>query len=612
MSISSAKNFEFKINSQWAGYNSSFDKTNLAENIYVGGSQNVYKKLNGNIANRPGLKRIGSADSTFAKVDSAFIWNTSWGATFPIWVTNETLQVSVDNVWYTLLSGLTKTRYVFDKWWDSSLAHDVCLFVKGDDDMQMWGGGFALISSTTVNTIVLDRTVVASVLTSSGSVVVNGTTYTYSGSSGSTLTGVSPDPTGEADGSGVLQAVTTSTNTPASGFLSDFIKVINNQVYVGSYLSRLCYISANDDYTDYVVPSPTVSGSPDLLTLDSTLNGIGVKNGNAWISFGTSEWAEISFQEITVGSTLTRKTNVKVAPVAKLAAAYAHEFIDNDGNNIVYLSKDQQLRTIGDFNNSFVNAYPSLSQQVATELSEENFSGGGLACIGEFTYITAPVSGKVYLYQVRQAVDGNNQVVVERLWHSPFIWNATRVDEIDGVTVVFSNSNPQVYQAWDTDQYYDDSPSDEELPYTSTLAFSYRDLNRRQGLLSFDKVFTEGYITQGTELDLTVNYNYQGATESVEVPVNSADRPATLFISSVGSLGDDSLGDTPLGDELDDDMSSDFPKFKNINSLALINCFEYQLIYSSSEANSHWELLAMGTNATVEPDQNATFLINKL
>lgn len=616
--LSMAKNFDFQIISNWKGYNSANDKTNIAENIYVQGSQNIYKKLNGNLSVRPGQKRIGAADATASEVSSEFIWNTSWGATYPLWVTNNTLQVSIDNVWYTLLDSLTATRYVFDKWWNATEQKDRVLFVHGNSDIQHWSGGSANILSSTSTTITKTGTTSwqqAGFSTTSGekSILINGTTYTYTGGEDTTtLTGVSPDPTGEALGSLVLQSVITTSNTPATGFNNDFIKVINNQAYVGSYTSRLCYISSNTDFTDYDVPTPRLAGSPELLTLDSTLNGVGVRNGHAFISIGTGEWAEISFQSITVGTTLTQQTIVDVKPVAKLAAAYAHEFIANDGNNIVYLAKDQQVRTLGDFNNSFAAAYPSLSQEIATELSAENFSGGGLKCIADFTYLTAPVSGKTYLYQVRQTVNDQDQVVVERLWHSPFIWNATRIDEINGEVVAFSNANPQVYQVWDTSQYFDDSPSDEPLPYSCVLALAYKISNRRQGLVSFDKVFSEGYITQGTPLNLTVNYNYLGATNQITVPVNSQTQPAYIFQTNVESLGDSSLGDKPLGDEITSTDSQNLPKFKVINSLALVNCFEYQLIYSSDASNAQWELLASGTNAHVETEEEAIFIINKI
>lgn len=613
-----AKNFDFKnMIDKWAGYISSVDKTLVAANVMVRGSKNIYKKLSGTLAVRQGQKRIGAANPTHSEVSSEFVWNTSWGATYPLWVTNNTLQVMIDEVWYTLQSSLTETRYVFDKWWNNTEKKDRVLFVNGNNYIQHWSGGSAVIASSTINTMTKTGSTSwqqAGFSTISGEkkIMISGVEYTYTGGEGTTtLTGVTPDPSAIVAGSPAFQSVLTEADTPSASFSNDFIKVINNQAYVGSYTSRLCYISSNTDFTDYVVPTPRAAGDPEVLTLDSTLNGIGVRQGNAYISFGTDSWAAIIFKDITVGSTLTQQTVVDIKPVATLQAAYAHEFIDSVGDNIVYLAKDQQVRTVGDFNNAFTPRYPSLSQEIATELSEENFEGGGLRCIGEFTYVTAPASGTTYLRQVRETVDAGGNVVAERLWHAPFIWNATRIDVISGTVVAFSNANPQVYEVWDTGQWHDDSPSDEFLPYSCVCALSYRTGGHRQGLQQFDKNFTEGYITPGTPLNLLMNYNYKGTAGMALAVVNSVALPAFIFSPLVPSLGDASLGDNPLGDVITSITVDELPKFKVINSLGLTNCFEYQPIYFSDTADAQWEILAQGTNAVIDPEQNATFIINK-
>lgn len=613
MSNAGSKNFEFpNMQTEWGGYFSSVDKTKVAPNLMVSGSKNIYKKLSGNLAVRPGQKRQGVANSTMSACSSEFVWNTSWGEFYTMVVADTKLYVVVDEVWYILQSSLTSTRYVFDNWWNNSLKKDQLLFVNGTDDMQMWNGGFGLISSTTANTIVLDRTITESRITAaSGSVVVNGTTYAYTGSAGSTLTGVTPNPTGEANGSGVLQVVTVSSNTPAADFNADFLKVINNQVYVGSYTSRLIYMSQDTDYTNYTVPSPQIAGSPGLFVMDGVTKGIGVRQGNACIGFGSSGWAVISFDLVSNSGVLTRTNKIDVKPVAVLQAPYAHEFIDNVGDNLVYLGQDQQVRVFGDFNNLFVAGYPSLSQEIATELMEENFTSGSLKCIGEFIYVTAPASGKTYLRQERTRVSEDGTIVAERLWHAPFIWNATAIDQIDGTVVAFSNANPQIYEVWDTGQWYDDSPSGEELPYSCVIALGYRSNNRRQGLQQFDKLFTEGYILEGTPLNFTINYDYQGSTQAIDGIINSVARPTTLFAGDdAASLGDSSLGDEPLGDG--EVSTFGLAKFKNINSIADVNCFEYQPIIYSDTANAQWELLALATNAQKSDLQDATFIINKL
>lgn len=614
----SAKNFEFKdMVSTWAGYVSSIDKTIVAPNVLVQGSLNVYKTISGRISVRPGQKRIGAANSTESQCYSEFVWNTSWGATYVLVVSNDNLYVIISDVWYSLLSGLTQTRYVFDKWWDNTEKKDRVLFVNGTDDMFSWSGGYATVASSTVNTITKSGSTSwqqAGFSTTSGekTIVISGTTYTYTGGeSTTTLTGVTPDPSALAVGATALQAVQTHANTPAANFNSDFIKVINNQVYVGSYVSRLCYISSSTDFKNYTVPVPRTPGSPELLTLDGTLKGIAVRQGAAHIGFGASSWAVITFSDITVGTDLTQQTKVTIKPVALLQAPYAHEFIDSVGDNLIYLAQDQQVRSFGDFNNLFTTGYPSLSQEIAIELADETFTGGGLRCIGEFIYLTAPNSGKVYLKQERTRVDADGNVVAERLWHPPFVWNATFIDQINGVVVAFSNANPQIYEVWDTNQWYDDSPSDEQLPYTCIMALGYRGGTRRQGLWSFEKQFTEGYISLGTPLNLLMNYEFNGSRNAVNTIVNSVDRPAYLFSSYPASLGDESLGDESLGGG-SLDGSEVLPKFKVINTMPLVNCFEWQPIYYSDTVNANWEVLAVASNAEVVEQQDATYIINKI
>lgn len=604
---------------RWDGYVSSIDKTNVAENILVQGSQNVYKKLSGLMATRPGQKRLGVANDTASAVSSEFVWNTSWGATYIMVVADSKLSVVIDNVWYDLLTSQTRTRWVFDKWWDNTEKKDRVIMVNGSDDLLHWSGGFATVLSSTVNTITKTGSTSwqqAGFTTTSGekTVVIGGTTFTYTGGeTTTTLTGVTPDASGIVVGATALQAVQTSSNKPAADFANDFIKIINNQLYVGSYTSRLIYISNSTDFDDFTVPTPRAPGDPELLTLDGTGKGIGVRQGKAHIGFGSGSWAVITFNDITVGTDLTQQTKVDVKPVALLQAPLAHEFIDSVGDNLIYLAQDQQVRSFGDFNNLFATGYPSYSQEMATELAAEDFTGGGLRCIGEFIYVTAPISGITYLKQERTYVDEGGNIVAERLWHSPFVWNATRIDQINGVVISFSNANPQIYQVWETNQWYDDSPSDEPLPYRCVMALGYRGGQRRQGLWSFDKQYTEGYIYPGTTLNLLMNYNFQGASNAIDAIVNNETQPAHTFSQAIPSLGESSLGEDPLGDiTTSEDEQTSLPKFRVINSLPIINCFEWQPVYSSDEVNAQWEILATADNAEVEREQVPTFIINKV
>lgn len=607
-------NFEEKIISKFHGYVSSVDPTNLAPNVLIRGSVNVYKKLSGTIANRPGRKQYDAVDNTLAGVKSSYVWYTSLGAILPLRVANGKFQVystiTGTGTWYSLQTGVTLTRYVFDAIWDNTLKKDFLVFVRGSSDLFRWEGGIAKISSTTVNTIVLDRTVAASGMsTVSGTVLINGTSYTYSGSSGSTLTGVSGNPTGEANGSVVVSAIITNSTTPATGFTNDFIKTVNNHLYVGSNTSRLVYVSMSTNYIDYSQSATRVLTDGDLLTLDSNGVGITVKDGDAWISCGTSDWYQVHYTQFTNSSgVITDKATVTKLPTPALGGAYSHEFITVINNTITYLSQDQQLRTIGLYRDLNQPAYPVVSQEVWTELAKEDFTLGHIKAIKDFVYLVAPNAGRVYLHQTRSNVDTQGNVTSERVWHAPFVWGVSRIDEVDGVVVGFSNSNPQLYSLWDTNQWHDDAPDTDSvlsLPYSCVMLLAYQNGGRRQGKINFDKMYYEGYAV-GNLYDATY-YDYQGSTKILSSILNNSQTsfPRIYTGQIPPSLGDASLGDNPLGSGLNtaNDNQDLLPKFRIIVGKSQTDCFEFAPMVYSNEVDVRWEILALGANFSLSKAQ---------
>lgn len=600
-------NFEFNLASEFKGYNSAVDPTNTIKGLLTKGSYNVYRKISGTIANRPGRKQYDAVDDTLAKVDSEHIWNTSLESHLPIRVSNGQLSVLSDitgsKVWYNLLS-TSATRWVFDSWWDASTKKDKLIGVNGTSNLYVWEGGIGLISSTTVNTIVLTADALLSGFTTSGSVLINGNTYTYSGISGSTLTGVGTDPTGEANGSAVIATVTTTATTPASGFNNDFIKIINNQLYVGSYTSRQVYISKNTSYTDYTKSTPRATGEGDIVTMDDVGKGITVRQGKAHIFSGTSYLYIVSFNQITIGSSLSEQTIVDKIELGNLISAQGHEFIDTLSDNIIYLDQANQLRGYGTYRNLFKDKSALLSQPVQNELAGVDFTNGQVKVVsdrrGDIVYITAPNSGTTYMYQERTALDSVGNIISERLWQPPFIWGLSRIDSLNGQVVGFSNSNPQMYTLWETEQWHDDAP-DGQVAYTCVMLVSYQNGGRRQGKINFDKFYIEGYAANGSELYGGIYYDYQGYSGLQSPILNTPESPFPTFYTGAipPSLGDYSLGDNPLGDGLLQDEQFLLAKFRVLASVQQNDCFEYALMVYSSNADARWEVLCLGVNETL-------------
>lgn len=610
-------NFEFDVvgpldENPFLGYASAPDKTSVSPSMMIRGSKNVYKKLSGTIAARFGLKLRGAVDATLAKVDSSFEWNAWDGTTRPMRVSNSKLQVESDMVtsgtpiWYTLLTGLSTTRWVFDAWWDNAGTNggvakkDVLLMVDGTAALRNWSGAGALFLSYIGNVITLDRAVATAGFDTSGSVIINGTTYTYSGVSGSTLTGTS-DASAAIAGQPAWQVPVSTSNQPASGFLDDFLRVINNHVYVGSYTSRLVYVSKTSSYLDYTQATPRVPGDGELITLDSNAKGIGVRQGNAWIGGGTDEWYEISFSQITVGTTLSEQTKVDKKPTSVLAAPLGHEFIDMIGDTLVCLCQDHQVRQIGLFTDQFETKFPTLSLAIRDELNDEVFTTGHLRAIGDIIYVTAPNNGRDYMLERRESINGLGQISIDWFWHPPQIRNGSRFAVINGVTYLHSANFPQLYQVWDTNQWHDDSPNSLTVgvPYDCIMRLAYRQHGRRTGKITFDKTYFEGYITSGTKLYANVYFDYKGDTALLNLDLNSDGSIPTYTGGSAPSLGDSSLGDNPLGDGLtvESNDQESLPKFRIIKGVSLTDCFEYAIELYTSDLDSRWECLAAATNA---------------
>lgn len=605
-----ADDFEFVNIESFEGYNSAIDKTNLKPPFMIRGSKNVYKKLSGTIAARTGLKLRGAIDSTSEGVDSSFEWYTALGAVLPLRICDGKLQIEssildgVNPVWYTLLSSLTKTRWVFDSWWDNTAKKDVLLMVDGTSTLRNWSGATALFVSYLATVITLDRNATTAGFSSTGTITIDGTTYTYTGISGSTLTGTS-DASAVVANAVVFEAVNSNSNQPASTFLADFIKVIDNHVWVGSYSSRLIYISKTTSYTDYTQSTPRIPGDGELITLDQTANGITVHSSTPLVSAGSNLWYEVTFNQITVGTTLSEQTKVNPIRSGGLQGALAHEFMDTSGNDVVFLDKGNQLRMYGSFVNLFEAKFPLLSLPIYDELKDEDFTGGHVRVVDKIVYITAPLSGRDYMYEIREFVDSNGGIHAERIWQPPQVRNISRIAVIDGVTYGHSNSNPQIYQLWDTMQWHDDSPSGDPLPYDSIMRMSYQQGERKQGKIKFDKLYVEGYITQGTKLYANVYWDYQGATGIANLDLNSTGDIKTYSGGSAPSIGDSSLGDNPLGDGLTIEANDQemLPKFRIIKGVASTDCFEYALELYTSDVDSRWEVLVLGVNLGLADSQ---------
>lgn len=601
---------KYDLVSEYFGYVTRPDSTNTDPRNLVAGSFNCLINDGEKIEVRGGYQLDGQEDTAIAPPQASYEWGTSSDALRVLRAANGKLQLryedSEGDITYEDLDEITSEALSFTTWWDNSRKFDILLFVDGTDDMYEWSGAIATFASATATTVDIEGsdTIQSKRFHTGGTrgFRIKDNTGTWrefeygGGESGTQFTSVTPDPTSFTFdvGAPIFQSVRTTSNSPASGFLSDFITTIRNHVVVGSRTSRLIYISKNSSYTDFTFSSPRVTGDGEIITLDNAGRvAVGLEEA-LLISAGTDDWYRATFEQITVGTTLSEQVRVKKLKTATGQAALHHNLTTTIGNAVAFVSADNVLRSLG-FQADFPDVQmQTLSDDIQPDFDVEDFTGGHLRPYQNGLYLTAPAASRLW---IQDTVIRKGQLY--RFWQPPQILPFRRLAIIDGELYGHSNASPETYKAFTGYSDRHDEAGENGRPISAVARMAYRNFGGRDNLKTFDTYRTEGYMSANTELKLTLNYDYGGATDQKEKTILGTNTSIRFQPQESNVLGDAPLGDLPLGSE---EEASDMPKFIVDHQLAPRDFFELQAIYSSSGVDQRWQLLAHGP--AVRPSRN--------
>ncbi|MEA1878785.1 MAG: hypothetical protein U9N86_18225, partial [Bacteroidota bacterium] len=204
--------------------------------------------------------------------------------------------------------------------------------------------------------------------------------------------------------------------------------------------------------------------------------------------------------------------------------------------------------------------------------------------------ISAPASDKVYINELRQDINGE----LRRFWQPPQILPMRRFSIIGGEIYGHSNAVPETYKLFD-------GLNDNDKSFTAKAVYAYRHYNKKENYKNLDEWFTEGFIGSSTELTLKLNFDYGGSTQKLEETINGYDDDILFESALGGSLGDESLGGAPLGDQ--EEEGTDLPKFRSIKCFPPEDFFEIQAIYETDAKDAQWKILAHGGNIRIASNQ---------
>ena len=608
--LSNARTGEYPLVSGFKyGYRNKEDISTLPAEVLVVGSQNVLTTVNNRLQNRQGYTYDGDASVIEGGVLASFDWLTRGNGEVHMRAGGLTsaandgkLQYryvdSEDTVtWRDLTTSLTTVAYNFTTWWNSTESLRECLFVNGTSNIFRWNGATAIISSTTANTIT--KTGTDSWLdtgfysTGNKSIVINGTVYTYTGGeSTTTLTGVSGNPTGEANGSVVHQSVVTTANsamtTITSTFTNGLIRTLNNQVFVGSLTSSVLWISKINSYTDYSSSTPRQVGEGSSLVLDDNLVGLDPQENFMYVTAGQDLWYNVSFelQTSTVGVTY-EQVNALPLKTGRRQAAISQAFLSHMKNNIIVVTKETTIDTFGRIETSLATPQTTnISDSIKLDIDAYDFTNGSIFYHQYAIYVAIPAEGVIRIFKID-----------DKYWEAPQTMPISRFYVVDGVLYGHSYLTLESYKLFDG---YNDVGN----PINSIAAFPY--MSTKGGSptekKNFNKIYTEGYIASNTELLLTVNYDFGGYTSSYNAEISGANQAIIFNRITDGSIGQNTLGSQPVGTILNLGAGSDVPKFRIINTMPKQNMFEYQIVYSSNDIDINWQLLRFAPAVSTSTD----------
>lgn len=583
---------KFKLINEFSGYSNKADVTNIDPSFLIPPSQNVLINDGEKIVNRPGYSLYGASATALTPIVTSCDWLTSTGTEINIRSYDDELEFYYSGAWRRIKDGFSSVDFSFTTVWDSTEKLDLLLFANGDANMRMWTGAVTTFASATVNTITKEGsgTWAASRFLKNGtrSVTIGGTDYAYTGGeSTTTLTGVTPDPTaaGHAVGAVVTQTIRTTANTPASGFNNNILSTLKNQVYVGDYTRRDVYVSKNSSYTDFTFTSPTrLPGEGTLLTLDQTPIGFVSQEEDMYLAT-VDGWFKTEF---TLSADLTGESfRVQKLKTTPLKGLYGRDSMCNVLNDVVYVTKDKTIDTLGRIQNINTPSSKPLSDPIKLELLDYDYTiAPHLKFHQNKLYATFPSEGKTLIYDFEK-----------KYWNPPQLLPVRRFAIISNDLYGHSSAVPETYKLFDTSTYADNTN-----PIESIAAFAYNNYGNRAWGKAFNEWYTEGYIKSNTILEYTSKFDFGGFGGISSFDIDGSDTDILFSTTTDNSLGKWPLGHLPLGSITD--SISNLSKFRIINEIKDVDFYEHSPVYSTNAVDYQWEIIAFGGNAELSVSDN--------
>lgn len=591
-------------------YRNREDITNLPEGVLVVGSQNIMVNTAGRVQVRQGYVMDGAKSTVNASILSSFDWNSKGNSEIHVragFLTSAgndgKLQFRYLNsagtaTWQSLLSSLTTVSYNFTTFWDTTELIRVMLFVNGTSNIYEWNGAYDLVVSTTANTITVTNTIATTGFYSASNrvITINGVDYTYTGISGKTFTGVTPDPTGSVNAGDIAyQKVLTTANSALTGsvpaaFANGLISTLNNQIFLSALNSAAVYLSKINNYKDYSFSSTRLPGEGGTANLDDNIVAFVPQEDVMYISAGKNYWYNTSFSQSSSynGTTaiITESFNVKLLKANPRQGAQSQGLVSKIKNYVTMITFEPTLDKLGRIEDILGTPQTdNISDSIKLDFDTYDFTNGHVFYWRWYLLVSVPASGLIRMYNFNT-----------KAWEAPQTIPVTRFYTVDGELYGHSALTSESYQLFTG---YSDraTTTTAGAPYLAKVNFSYQNFGVRTVLKNQNKFYIEGYISANTVMNCIINYEQDGNLTTQTFTVLGDDETLIGAQDINNSLGKYPLGEQPGGNQINTSLTGLPPKFRVIKTFPRFDFYECQFSFSILGVDQNFQLLAFGTNA---------------
>ena len=597
-----ATNFEDTLTKEFLGYESRQEITNSNPSFLVEGSQNMLVDWQGSLVSRKGNVIQGGTGTDGNGGRGAFTWRTSRGDVYVLRRNTTKLEVRLATVaggvttysWLAISSSLAdcESEVVSEMAtvWDDTNKIDKLIFPSFTEAITEWSGALIEVASVTSNTITKTgtRTFGSHGFPATGTIVINGTTYTYTGGAGTTtLTGVTPDPTaGPVVAGNIGHSAIVSTNSAPpthpwdSTFTIDFVGVFRNQLYVGNKKSRVAYVSDALNYLNF--ESSTAVGGARRLDLDDTCAGF-LPTKESMLIFGQNDM--VMTIKFTVSADQTKElmqvTRLETGPQGGVITPSAKIRIKNA---VMYITKEKTLDTIEFVANIADEQTLPISDIVKRDFDSFDFTDATIVYWNRFIVVIIPMSSKLMLYDVAR-----------KLWHSPISFSNTTI----GCASVDENGNLIGHDYYKNESYHlFTGRNDNGQSFNTKAVFAYNNLGARFGIKSLNKYAQDGYISSNGQLERVLEYNYKGEKYTNTKSFKGSEKYAYQS-EDESTFGKTHLGSRSLSGE-SEEITEDERRFRYIDNIPTTQFYELLVTYKMTDVlDGFWRLVAHGGNITL-------------